>query len=139
MRSSRPILLVEDDRVDVMTLERAMKDLNVTNPVVNVRNGEEALQYLRNEANQKLCLILLDLNMPKVNGIKFLQLAKADEMLKNIPVVMLTTSTEQQDITESFKLGAAGYMVKSIDYKRFVEIIKVIDLYWTLSELPNRG
>ena len=139
MRSSRPILLVEDDRVDVMTLERAMKDLNVTNPVVNVRNGEEALQYLRNEANQKLCLILLDLNMPKVNGIKFLQLAKADEMLKNIPVIMLTTSTEQQDITESFKLGAAGYMVKSINYKRFVEIIKVIDLYWTLSELPNRG
>lgn len=139
MRSSRPILLIEDDRVDVMTLERAMKDLNVTNPVVNVRNGEEALRYLRNEANQKLCLILLDLNMPKVNGIEFLQLAKADEMLKNIPVVMLTTSTEQQDITESFKLGAAGYMVKSIDYKRFVEIIKVIDLYWTLSELPNRG
>jgi CheY-like chemotaxis protein len=139
MRSSRPILLIEDDRVDVMTLERAMKDLNVTNPVVNVRNGEEALQYLRNEANQKLCLILLDLNMPKVNGIEFLQLAKADQMLKNIPVVMLTTSTEQQDITESFRLGAAGYMVKSIDYKRFVEIIKAIDLYWTLSELPNRG
>ncbi len=139
MRNSRPILLIEDDRVDVMTLERAMKDLNVTNPVVNVRNGEEALRYLRNEANQKLCLILLDLNMPKVNGIEFLQLAKADQMLKNIPVVMLTTSTEQQDITESFRLGAAGYMVKSIDYKRFVEIIKAIDLYWTLSELPNRG
>jgi CheY-like chemotaxis protein len=116
-----------------------MKDLNVTNPVVNVRNGEEALRYLRNEANQKPCLILLDLNMPKVNGIEFLQLTKADEMLKNIPIVMLTTSTEQQDITESFRLGAAGYMVKSIDYKRFVEIIKAIDLYWTLSELPNRG
>lgn len=139
MRNSRPILLIEDDRVDVMTLERAMKDLNVTNPVVNVRNGEEALRYLRNEANQKPCLILLDLNMPKVNGIEFLQLTKADEMLKNIPIVMLTTSTEQQDITESFRLGAAGYMVKSIDYKRFVEIIKAIDLYWTLSELPNRG
>ncbi len=137
MRSLKPILLVEDDRVDTMTVRRALKDLKVTNQLICTTNGEEALEYLRDETKKKPCVILLDLNMPKMNGIEFLKIAKADDELKRIPVVALTTSKEGQDIAESFNLGISGYIVKPVDYKRFVDTIRVIDLYWTLSELPN--
>ena len=139
MRNSKPILLVEDDHVDIMTVERALKDLKVTNQLVCSVDGSQALEYLRSEDNKKPCLILLDLNMPKMNGIEFLRTVKANETLKEIPVVVLTTSKKEQDIIESFKLGVAGYIVKLVDYKKFVEAIRIIDLYWTLSELPNRG
>jgi len=137
MRSSKPILLVEDDRVDTMTVKRALKDLKVTNQLICTINGEEALEYLRNDSNKKPCVILLDLNMPKMNGVEFLRIAKADETLKKIPVVVLTTSEEEQDVVESFDLGVAGYIVKPTNYKKFVEAIRAVDLYWTLSELPD--
>ena len=139
MRSSKPILLVEDDRVDVMTVKRALKDLKVTNQLVHTANGEEALEYLRGEGDGKACVILLDLNMPKMNGIEFLKIVKEDKELKKIPVVVLTTSEEEQDVVESFKLSVAGYIVKPADYKKFVEAIRTIELYWTLSELPDGG
>ena len=137
MRNLKPILLVEDDSVDAMTVKRAFKDLNVTNLLVHTLNGEEALNHLRAESNGNPCVILLDLNMPKMNGIEFLKVAKADDVLKSIPVVVLTTSQEEQDVVESFKLSAAGYIVKPVDYKKFVEAMRTIDIYWTLSELPN--
>ena len=137
MRDLRPILLAEDDSVDAMTVKRAIKDLKVTNQLVHTTNGEEALQYLRDSNNKRPCLILLDLNMPKMNGIEFLKIVKADDLLKRIPVVVLTTSKEEQDIVESFKLSVAGYMVKAVDYKKFVEVIRTIDLYWSLSELTK--
>ncbi len=139
MRSSKPILLVEDDREDAMTVGLALKDLKVTNRLIHTVNGEEALEYLRSESNKKPCVILLDLKMPKMDGIEFLKIAKADEGLKKIPVVMLTTSRQEQDVVESFKLGVAGYIVKPADYKKFVEAIRTINLCWTLGELPNRG
>jgi CheY-like chemotaxis protein len=140
MRSQKPIMLVEDDSVDAMTVKRAIKkDLNVTNELVHVANGQEALDYLRAEGKARPCIILLDLNMPKMNGIEFLKVMKSDEALKEIPVVVLTTSKQEQDKVESFKLGVAGYMLKAVDYKRFVETIRAIDLYWTLSELPSNG
>jgi CheY-like chemotaxis protein len=120
-----------------MTVERALKDLNVTNPLVHNLNGEEALGYLRNNDNKKPCVILLDLNMPKMNGIEFLKVVKADSELKKIPVVVLTTSEDTQDKLETFGLSIAGYIVKPTDYKKFVEAMKTINLYWTLSELPN--
>ena len=75
--------------------------------------------------------------MPKMNGTEFLKIVKTDEALKKIPVVVLTTSSEEEDIVESFKFGVAGYIVKPVDYKKFVEAIRTIDLYWTLSELPD--
>jgi CheY-like chemotaxis protein len=137
MRNSKPILLVEDDRVDAMTVKRALKDLKVTNLLVHTLNGEEALNHLRAESNGKPCVILLDLNMPKMNGVEFLKVAKDDDVLKSIPVVVLTTSHEEQDVVESFKLSAAGYIVKPVDYKKFVEAMRTIDIYWTLSELPD--
>jgi CheY-like chemotaxis protein len=137
MRNSKPILLAEDDDVDAMTVKRALKDLNIKNPLARTFNGEEALKYLKNGNNEKPCIILLDLNMPRMNGIEFLQTIKADSILKEIPIVVLTTSREERDKIESFRLGVAGYMLKGIDYKDFVEIIRTINLYWTLSKLPN--
>ena len=139
MRSCKPILLVEDDSIDAMTVKRAFKDLKATNPLVHSVNGEEALDYLRNESNKKPCVILLDLNMPKMNGVEFLKIVKSDDMLKKIPVVVLTTSTEESDVVESFELSVGGYIVKPVDYKNFVEAIRTVELYWTLSKLPEGG
>lgn len=133
----KPILLVEDDQVDVMTVKRALKEIKVTNPVVNPENGEEALKYLRDPAREKPCIILLDLNMPIMNGIEFLEVIKHDTRLKRIPVVVLTTSEEQQDKMNSFDLGVAGYMAKPVDYRQFVEVMRTIDAYWTISEVPE--
>ncbi len=137
MRNSKPVLLVEDDSVDAMTVKRAFKDLKVLNPLTHRTNGEEALEYLRDKSNERPCVILLDLNMPKMNGNEFLKVVKADDVLKKIPVVVLTTSKEECDIMESFKLSVGGYIVKPVNYAKFVEAIGTIDLYWTLSELPD--
>jgi CheY-like chemotaxis protein len=134
--TDKPILLVEDDQVDVMTVKRALKEIKVTNPVVNLENGEEALKYLRDPAKPKPCIILLDLNMPIMNGIEFLEVVKHDDLLRRIPVVVLTTSGEQQDKVNSFDLGVAGYMAKPVDYRQFVEVMRTIDAYWTISEVP---
>ena len=139
MQNSKPILLVEDDNVDVMTVKRALKDLKVSNQLVPINNGEEAIEYLKKENTTKPCFVLLDLNMPKMNGAEFLKTVKADKALKKIPVVILTTSNSEQDVIESFELGAAGYMVKSVDYEKFVETIQAIERYWTLSKLPWNG
>ena len=139
MRNSKPILLVEDDLADVMIVKRAMKELEVTNELVHTSNGKEALEYLRNGGDKSVGIILLDLNMPKMDGVEFLKIAKADETLQKIPVVVLTTSGNERDIAESFRLGAAGYMVKPVGYNGFVEIVRTINSYWTLSELPNGG
>jgi CheY-like chemotaxis protein len=137
MHNFKPILLLEDDSVDAMTVRRAFKDLNVLNSLVRFINGEDAVDYLRNSANLKPCVILLDLNMPKMNGIEFLKVIKADENFKRIPAIVLTTSKDDQDRIQSYQLSVAGFIVKPVDYIKFVEAMKIIDLYWTLSELPN--
>jgi CheY-like chemotaxis protein len=137
MRNSKPVLLVEDDSVDAMTVKRAFKDLNVANPLAHTLNGKEAFEYLTGGGNERPCIILLDLNMPRMNGIEFMQVVKVDDKLKKIPIVVLTTSREERDKVESFRLGVAGYMLKSIDYKDFVEVVRTISIYWTLSELPD--
>ncbi len=135
--TARPILLIEDDQIDVMTVQRALKELHVTNRLDVAENGQQALHRLRTSDIERPCLILLDLNMPIMNGIEFLRVAKNDPQLKRIPVVILTTSEEQRDKMESFNLGVAGYMRKPVDYRQFVETIRSIDTYWTLSELPE--
>jgi CheY-like chemotaxis protein len=136
MRSLKPVLLLEDDSVDAMTVKRALKDLDVKNPLVRVLNGEQALEYLQNNANAEPCVILLDLNMPRMNGVEFLKIAKADPRFKGIPVVVLTTSRADQDKLDCFNNSVAGYIVKPVDYKGFLDAMKILNLYWTLSELP---
>jgi len=132
----KAIMLVEDDEVDAMTVRRALKELHVTNPLVQAEHGEEALGYLRQPGRDLPCIILLDLNMPVMGGIELLQVIKHDAALKRIPVVVLTTSDEQQDKVASFDLGVAGYIRKPVDYQQFVEAVRSIDTYWTLSEMP---
>lgn len=135
MKDRRTVLLVEDDSVDQMTVKRAFRDAKITNRLDIAENGLEALDLLRGNAGLP-CLILLDLNMPKMNGIEFLQELRKDEQLQGLPVVVLTTSREESDKIESFRLNVAGYMIKPVDYHQFVETIRTIDLYWTLSEVP---
>jgi len=137
MRDSKPILLLEDDTVDAMTVKRALKDIKVTNPLVRTCNGEEGLAYLRDEKNPKPCVILLDLNMPKMNGLEFLKAIKTDEQFKKIPAIVLTTSKDDQERFKGFQLNIAGYIIKPVDYMKFVEALRIVDLYWTLSEMPN--
>jgi CheY-like chemotaxis protein len=129
MQNSKPILLVEDDNVDVMVVERLLNNLKIINSLVYFTNGQEALEYLRNEDNEKPCVIFLDLNMPKMNGIEFLKVVKAEQKLRKIPIVMLTTSKEEQDVIESFKFGINGYVVKPLDYEKFKEALGVINLH----------
>jgi len=138
MNTKSPILLVEDDSVDAMTVKRAIRDLHLTNPVVHLINGEEAMNYLGGiDDESKPFVILLDLNMPKMTGLEFLKAIKSGDILKSIPVIVLTTSKEKQDVMESFELGAVGYMIKPVDYAKFKDVINTVVSYWTLSEMPK--
>jgi CheY-like chemotaxis protein len=137
MKDGLAILLVEDDVVDMMSVKRALRDLQVTNPLYHVGDGVEALEWLKDRKNPKPGIILLDLNMPRMNGHEFLGLLKKDEDLRRIPVIVLTTSRGELDKVQSFNLGVAGYMVKPVDYQQFVDVMRTIRLYWTLSELPD--
>ncbi|MDH5543246.1 MAG: response regulator [Nitrospinota bacterium] len=143
MDSNISILLVEDDSVDIKTVKRAFKEANVTNHLDVAGNGEEALSFLRNNKNaaaqngKRPGLIFLDLNMPVMGGIEFLKIMKNDPELKRIPVIVLTTSKEETERVDSFNLGVAGYIIKPVDFYKFVEAVRVINLYWTLSELPS--
>src|SRR5580700_11594149 len=124
MKNTSPILLVEDDLVDVMSVKRALRELNVSNPLCVAANGEDALIRLRDDKQPLPGLILLDVNMPRMNGIDFLRILKGDEHLKRLPVVMLTTSREESDRLESFNLNVSGYMIKPVDYANFVRVIR---------------
>jgi CheY-like chemotaxis protein len=137
MRNLKPVLLLEDDTVDAMTVQRAVEELNVSNPLVHFVNGEEALEYLRNETNPMPCVILLDLNMPRMNGIEFLKIIKATPVLQCIPVIAITTSKADSDKIACFDHGIAGYIVKPTHYDEFVKAFKILDLYWSLNELPE--
>lgn len=137
MQHSRPILLIEDNDVDIMTIECALTDLRITNQLIQKSTSKEALEYLKNPENIKPGLIFLDLNLPKTGGIEFIKIIKADDVLKTIPVIVLTVSTEDKDIVESFKLSVAGYMVKPAEYEEVVEASKIINDYWAMSQLPN--
>jgi CheY-like chemotaxis protein len=136
------ILLVEDDEVDVMNVRRAFNKHAITNPLYIASNGLEALAMLRGEDGQPPAvpngrrLILLDLNMPKMGGIEFLQELRADPNLGLTPVVVLTTSNQDRDRVEAYKLSVAGYLVKPVTFKDFSEMVVALNLYWTLSEMP---
>lgn len=136
------ILLVEDDEVDVMNVKRAFKKNNITNPLYTASDGVEALSILRGSDSEpspiprERRLILLDLNMPKMNGIEFLRELRSDANLKHIPVVMLTTSNEDRDKVEAYNLNVAGYILKPVTFDNFTQVMATLNNYWTLSEIP---
>src|SRR5215212_4809192 len=131
------ILLVEDDEVDVMNVRRAFERNNVSNPLYVAGNGLEALEMLRDGTvpNERR-LILLDLNMPKMNGIEFLQALRSDPELSSAPVVVLTTSNDDQDKIDAYNLNVAGYLLKPVTFSNFCERMTTLNKYWTLVEMP---
>lgn len=133
--NNNPILLVEDDEVDIMTVKRAVKEVGIDNSIHTAQNGELALEYLE-EAELMPSIILLDINMPRMNGLEFLEVIKSDKRFKRIPVIILTTSQEDQDRYKSFDLQAAGYMLKPVDYNQFIKLMKTIQEYWSISKFP---
>ncbi len=129
------ILLVEDDEIETLKFERAFKKLGYNHNVYNARNGEEALSLCELEQPN---LILLDLNMPKMNGLEFLILLKNNESLKFIPAVVFTTSNNHQDLIKSYEIGVAGYIVKPLRYEAYVNQIEKIINYWAINELVKK-
>lgn len=135
------ILLVEDDEVDIMNVKRAFKKNNILNNLHNARNGLEALYMLRgnkSEGIEKLVpmpkVILLDLNMPKMGGLEFLQELRNDPALRTISVFVMTTSDEESDKVAAYNLNVAGYILKPLSFERFVEAVSILNHYWKLCE-----
>lgn len=131
------ILLVEDDEVDVLTVRRAFETHHIMNPLVVAGDGIEALEKLRSgEVPPNGQLILLDLNMPRMNGIEFLRVVRQDPELRSASVVVLTTSNDERDIVDAYELNVAGYLVKPVTFESFCELIVTLKKYWTLVEMP---
>jgi len=124
-----PILLVEDDYVDVLTVKRALRDIKVNNPLVHSENGEEALAYLADQNNPLPSIILLDLNMPKMNGLEFLEVVQHEQRICGVATVVLTTSTEHSEKIKSFRQNIIAYMIKPLDYSGFLEMMNSIKPY----------
>lgn len=140
------ILLVEDDPRDVELMLEGLSNFNLANEVHVARDAEEALDYLyrRGKFAERLsgnpALILLDIKMPKLSGLELLRLIKNDEQLKSIPVVMMTSSNEEPDLTESYKLGVNAYVVKPVQFHDFVDAVKLLGMFWAvLNEPPAAG
>ena len=131
------LLLVEDDEVDVMNVRRAFQRGHIANPLWVAGNGLEALQMLRdNVVPDERRLVLLDLNMPKMNGIEFLRALRGDPTLHATPVVVLTTSDDERDKVEAYNLNVAGYLLKPVTFAHFIEVMTALNKYWTLVEMP---
>ncbi len=143
MNDLKSILLVEDNAEDVELTLEALSQHNLANEVVVTRNGAEASDYLyrrgkfETRASGNPAVILLDLKMPKVNGLEVLRMIKTDEKLKMIPVVMLTSSREEPDLIESYKLGVNAYVVKPVNFQEFIAAVKQLGVFWgLLNERP---
>lgn len=138
MSDFKSILLVEDNVEDVELTLEALAEYNLANDVIVARDGAEALDYLYSRgaftmrAAGNPAVILLDIKMPKVNGLEVLRTLKADEKLKTIPVVMLTSSREEPDLAESYKLGVNAYVVKPVNFQEFVKAVKQLGVFWVL-------
>ncbi len=131
------ILLVEDDEVDIMNVQRAFDKNNIANPLHIVNNGLEALDVLHGGSSIKIPLpkiILLDLNMPKMGGIEFLEIIRSNEKFKSISVFVMTTSAEESDKIAAYNLNVAGYILKPLSFQSFVSSVAVLNNYWKLCE-----
>jgi CheY-like chemotaxis protein len=137
MTKSLNILLIEDDAIEVMKFNRVIKTLGLNHKIIEANNGEEALSILKDKEIIP-DVIFLDLNMPKINGIEFLQILKADDYLKYIPAIVLTTSNNHKDVLECYKIGIAGYVLKPLKYDDYVERIRKMLEYWSTNELISQ-
>jgi len=135
---NKPILLIEDNPLDVDLTLRAFKKRNLTNEILVARDGEEALQYIKkwDAGDQIPIVILLDLNLPKVNGLEVLEKIKKHPKYNTIPIVVLTTSSDNKDIEGAYKLGVNSYIIKPVNFDKFVEVASQIELYWNILNEP---
>lgn len=134
MAKALNILLIEDDEIEVMKFNRVLSKLKVAHKIVEANNGEEAIKILK-ERESVPDIIVLDLNMPKINGIEFLGMLKSDDYLKYIPAIILTTSSNHKDVLECYRIGIAGYVIKPLKYDDYVERITKLIEYWSINEL----
>jgi CheY-like chemotaxis protein len=145
MAPLKRILLVEDNARDVELTLAALAEHNLANEVVVAHDGTEALDYLHHRgqfaghANGLPVVVLLDLKMPKVDGLEVLRHMRGDPTLKHVPVVMITSSREEQDLVNSYQLGVNAYVVKPVDFKKFVESVKQIGFFWAIVNEPPPG
>ncbi len=137
---NRPILLVEDNPMDLDLTKRAFAKRKLLNPIEVARDGEEALDYISHwETGEPLpVVILLDLKMPKVHGLEVLRRIKAHTRFRSVPVVVLTSSSEDHDVETAYALGANSYIVKPVSFEKFLEIAEHIELYWAVLNHPPR-
>ena len=135
---NRPILLVDDNDMDVELTQRAFSKSRLTNPIVVARDGEEALAWIPRWAagEPKPVVILLDIHMPKINGLEALKALREHAVSANIPVVVLTTSSTSRDVESAYALGANSYIVKPVDFDKFRSVAEQIQLYWAVLNLP---
>ncbi|HTR55018.1 MAG TPA: response regulator [Kofleriaceae bacterium] len=139
------ILLVEDDPKDIDLTLAALEEYNLANEVVVVRDGAEALDYLyargkyRSRASENPAVVLLDLKLPKIDGLEVLRQVRSDEKLKLMPVVVLTSSHEEKDMVASYKLGVNAYVVKPVDFHAFVNAVKELGVFWAVINEPPPG
>ena len=131
------ILLIEDDTIEVMKFNRVLKSMETAHKIIEANNGEEALEILK-DREVVPDIIVLDLNMPKINGIEFLTILKEDDVLKYIPAIILTTSNNHKDVMECYRLGIAGYIIKPLKYEEYVIRIKKLIEYWSTNELISQ-
>jgi CheY-like chemotaxis protein len=141
--SIRPILLVEDNPMDLDLTLQALAGNGVANPIVACRDGEEALEYMQKHRSpgdlQVPIVVLLDLRLPKVDGIEVLRQARNDPVWRQVPIVVMTTSRENRDIETAYGLGVNSYIVKPVDFLTFTEVVKSIKVYWLLTNEPPFG
>lgn len=128
------VLLIEDDKIEKMKVRRTMETLGLPHKIKEANNGEEALEVL-NGPESLPDIILLDLNMPKLNGLEFLQILKNDDRLKYLPVIIVTTSANYKDLKRCYEIGIAGYITKPLKYEKYVEKLKIVLDYWSFNEL----
>ncbi len=138
MGNSAEILLVEDNPNDAELAIRALKKNNLANNLVHLEDGQEALDYLYDDSNEMPKLILMDVKMPRVDGIEVLRKLKSDEKRKIIPVVMLTSSKEDKDIIEAYNLGVNAYIVKPVDFDQFVKAVTQLGFFWMILNQPPK-
>lgn len=137
MKKKLQILLIEDDTIEVMKFVKVIENLTLKHEIIETSNGEDALRFLNN-TKQQPDIIVLDLNMPKINGLEFLATLKKSKHFRHIPTVVLTTSNHPKDILECYKIGIAGYIIKPLKYEDYViRVEKMLD-YWSYNELIKK-
>ncbi|MBU2996695.1 response regulator [Cellulophaga baltica] len=128
------VLFIEDDTIETMKLQRTVSKLQLKHNIIEAKNGEQALEVLKN-ATKLPDIILLDLNMPRMSGIEFLSILKADEKYKYLPTIILTTSENRADLLECYRIGIAGYVIKPLKYEDYETKLKTVFEYWETNEL----